>query len=135
LLKESENYCTFEILDMTSHHWKDLRVWQKAHLLVIDIYLVTNSFPETEKYNLTSQIRRAATSIPTNIVEGHDRSSSNDFLRFLFISRGSLEELRYLMLLAKDLNYINNTDYQKVEIDCSEVSILINKLIKSLKVN
>jgi four helix bundle protein len=120
---------------MSTHHWKDLRVWQKAHLLVIDIYSVTNEFPDSERHNLTSQIRRAVTSIPTNIVEGHDRSSTNDFLRFLFISRGSLEEVRYLMFLAKDLKYIEDDVFQKVEINCSEVSILINKLIKSLKVD
>jgi four helix bundle protein len=120
---------------MSSHHWKDLRVWQKAHQLVIDIYLLTNKFPEVENYNLISQIRRAVTSIPTNIVEGHDRSSANEFSRFLFISRGSLEEVRYLMLLAKDLNYISDEAYETIEKDCTVLSIYINKLIKSLKVN
>ena len=118
---------------MSTNHWRDLRVWQKAHLLVIDVYSITNEFPDSEKYNLTSQIRRAATSIPTNIVEGHDRSSTNDFVRFLFISRGSLEEVRYLIFLAKDLKYIKDDLFQKIEKDCSGVSILINKLIKSLK--
>jgi four helix bundle protein len=118
---------------MTTHHWKNLVVWQRAHSLVIDSYALTNRFPDSEKYNLASQIQRAAVSVPTNIVEGHDRSSSNDFIRFLFISRGSLEEVRYLMFLARDLNYINEDEYNNFEKDCSEVSILINKLIKSLK--
>jgi four helix bundle protein len=118
---------------MASNHWKDLIVWQKAHQMVIDIYSISNSFPETEKYNLTSQVRRAATSIPTNIVEGHDRSSTNEFLRFLYISRGSLEEVRYLLLLAKDLKFIEDIIYQSFEKKCSEISILLNKLINSIR--
>jgi four helix bundle protein len=118
---------------MATHHWKDLIVWQKAHMLVIDAYAITSKFPVSEKYNLANQIQRASVSIPTNIVEGHDRSSANDFVRFLFISRGSLEEVRYLMFLAKDLKYINEDVYDKFEMDCSAVSILLNKLIKSLK--
>jgi four helix bundle protein len=118
---------------MSSNHWKDLIVWQKAHKLTLDLYFITSTFPETERYNLVSQIRRASTSIATNIVEGHDRSSTNDFLRFLFISRGSLEEVRYLILLAKDLELINKENFQKVENNSAELSILLNKLIKSLK--
>jgi four helix bundle protein len=118
---------------MSHNHWKDLIVWQKAHRLVIETYSVTNSFPQSEKYNLTSQITRAVTSVPTNIVEGHDRNSTNEFLRFLYISRGSLEEVRYLFLLSKDLKYIDEKIYQETEKKCSEISVLINKLIKSLK--
>jgi four helix bundle protein len=118
---------------MATNHWKDLIVWQKAHLLVIEAYAITNKFPGSEKYNLANQIQIASVSIPTNIFEGHDRSTSNDFVRFLFISRGSLEEVRYLMFLAKDLRYINEDVYYKFEKDCSAVSILLNKLIKSLK--
>jgi four helix bundle protein len=118
---------------MTSNHWKDFIVWQKAHDLTIYIYTITSTFPENERYNLISQIRRASTSIATNIVEGHDRSTTNDFLRFLFISRGSLEEVRYLILLSKDLKYLDVTLYEKIEKDCTEISIMLNKLIKSLK--
>jgi four helix bundle protein len=118
---------------MASNHWKDLIVWQKAHSLVLDLYSITSRFPDTERYNLISQIRRASTSIATNIVEGHDRSSTNDFLRFLYISRGSLEEVRYLILLSKDLEFVNGSCYEKIEINCSELSITLNKLIKSLK--
>ncbi|HUS86926.1 MAG TPA: four helix bundle protein [Bacteroidales bacterium] len=116
---------------MAHHHWKDLLVWQKAHGLVIEIYSITSSFPETERYNLTSQARKAGSSVPLNIVEGHSRSSAKEFQRFLYISRGSIEELRYIMLLAKDLDYIDDEIYQDVEKKCSEISILINKLIKS----
>jgi four helix bundle protein len=118
---------------MSSNHWKELIVWQKAHKLTIDIYSITSTFPEAERYNLVSQIRRATISIATNIVEGHDRSSTNDFLRFLYIARGSLEEVRYLILLAKDLELIESEIYQKIEKNSSELSIMLNKLIKSLK--
>lgn len=118
---------------MTQHHWKDLIVWNKAHQLVIDVYKVPCVFPESERYNLSSQIRRVVTSVPTNIVEGHDRNSTKEFLRFLYIPRGSLEETRYLLFLARDLAYIEETEYQKIENKCSEVSILMNNLIKSIK--
>jgi four helix bundle protein len=118
---------------MASNHWKDLIVWQKAHSLTFHLYSITSTYPESERYNLTSQIRRASTSIATNIVEGHDRSSTNDFLRFLYISRGSLEEVRYLILLSKDLKFIDEKRFQSVEKQCSDLSILLNKLIKSLK--
>lgn len=99
---------------MSPNHWKDLIVWEKAHRLTRDIYSVTYYFPESEKYNLISQIRRASTSIVTNIV-GHDRSSTNDFLQFLYISRGSLEEVRYLILLAKELKFVDDKKYQVIE--------------------
>jgi len=115
------------------HHWKDLILWQKAHQLVLEIYSLSTLFPESEKYNLISQIRRASTSIPTNIVEGHDRSSTNEFIRFLYIARGSLEETRYLLLLCKDLHYIDEPVYKKLEKDCSEISIMLNKLIQTIK--
>lgn len=118
---------------MSTHHWNDQLVWQKAHKLVTEIYFITNNYPESEKYNLTSQLRRASTPIPTNIVEGHERGSNGDFLRSLYISRGSLEEVRYLLFLSKDLKYIADDTFQKMEEHGTEVSILINKLIKSLK--
>lgn len=116
-------YLVFKSLNMTQHHWKDLVVWKKAHILVMEIYSITNLFPEAEKFNLTNQLKRAITSVPTNNLEGHGRCSTNEFIRFLYISRGSLEEVRYLLLLAKDLKYINEELYNKAESDCSEVSI------------
>ena len=69
---------------MSEHHWKNLLVWQKAHDLVLDLYSVSGLFPDSEKFNLSSQIRRAGTSIPTNIVEGHDRNSGKEFIHFLY---------------------------------------------------
>lgn len=113
-------------------HWKDLLVWQKSHEFVLDIYKETANFPLDEKYNVINQIRRAAASIPANIVEGHSRNSKKDFMRFLYISRGSLEEVRYFFLLATDLNYIRKDSLEVFEEKAREVSYLLNALIKSL---
>jgi four helix bundle protein len=115
-----------------SNHWKDLLVWQKSHQFVIYIYKEIVSFPKDEKYNITDQIRRAATSVPTNIVEGHSRNTTKEFLRFLYIARGSLEEIRYLLLLSKDLGYIDTQKFNDMDHKTTEISYLLNKLIKSL---
>ena len=83
-----------------------LFIWQKSHKLVMSIYDITNKFPKSEIYGLTSQIRRASSSIPINISEGCGRSSNKDFARFLQIAIGSACEVEYELLLAKDLKYI-----------------------------
>lgn len=116
-----------------SDYWKDLRIWKEAHHIVLTIYEITNRFPKSEKYGLISQIRRAAVSIPANIVEGNSRGTLKSFLSFLYIARGSLEELRYLIYLAKDLDYINQNDYQRIEKKCIKLSIKLNRMIQSLK--
>ena len=83
--------------------WRDLIVWQKSHQLVLLIHNLIKAYPVEERFALTDQTRRSALSVPTNIVEGQSRNSKKDFIRFLIISRGSLEELRYLLLVAADL--------------------------------
>lgn len=88
--------------------FQDLIVWQKAHQWVLAVYRQTESFPKKEIYGLTSQIRRAAISIPANIAEGFKKRGKPDKVRFLNIAQGSLEESRYYLILAKDLNYINS---------------------------
>ncbi len=85
-----------------------LIVWQKAHELVLHIYRITKHFPTDEQFGLTSQIRRAAVSVPSNIVEGKARGSNKDYCRFLLMARGSLEEVKYQTLLARDLEYIKD---------------------------
>ncbi len=80
-----------------------LIVWQKSHELVLKIYKITKDFPKDEMYGLTSQIRRASVSIPSNIAEGKARGSNKEYKRFLLMARGSLEETKYQLLLAKDL--------------------------------
>ena len=113
-------------------HWKDLLVWQKSHELVLSVYRITSDFPKSERYGIVDQTRRAAASIPANTVEGHSRNSQKDFLRFLYIARGSLEELRYFLLLSRDLDFINKDKYLELEENCQQVSKLLNGLIKSL---
>jgi four helix bundle protein len=85
--------------------FQDLAVWQKSHLLALKVYRVSARYPKTELYGLTSQVRRAATSVPANIAEGFKRASGADKARMLNVAQGSLEELRYYVLLANDLGY------------------------------
>jgi four helix bundle protein len=113
--------------------FKDLILWQKSHLLTLEVYKLTSKFPDEEKFSLINQMRRAAYSIPSNIVEGYSRNSRKEFIRFLSISKGSLGELRYFSILAKDLEYISVIQYNSVEIKMEEVSKLIHAFIKSLK--
>lgn len=109
-----------------------LIVWQKSHRLVLKIYELTKTFPKEEQYALTTQIRRAAVSIPSNIVEGKARGFSKDYKRFLLMARGSLEELKYQMLLARDLHYIDEQKYRDIFKDMDEVGRLLGGLIKRL---
>ena len=90
--------------------FKELIVWQKAYGLVLEIYKITGSFPKSETYGLSQQIRRAAISIPSNIAEGYGRKSKTDYHRFLSIDYGSLLEIETQYLLAIDLGYINNNE-------------------------
>ena|SRR3989344_1603643 len=104
----------------------EIKAWQKAHELVLAVYKVTESFPKSEIFSLTSQIRRAAVSVPSNIVEGFKRSTKNDSLRFYNIAEGSLEELKYQLLLARELGYIQQPKaYSKIEAIMDEAGKLI----------
>ena len=86
--------------------FQDLKVWQRSHSLVLEIYRLTQNFPETERFGMTSQLRRAAASVPTNIAEGSKRQHRPDYARFLNIAEGSLAETEYLILLSSDLGYL-----------------------------
>lgn len=90
---------------MSIQTFRDLLVWQKSHKLVLSVYQISISFPTEEKFGITSQLRRSAASIPTNIVEGHKRKSLKEYLHFLNISEASLEETKYHLLLSNDLGY------------------------------
>lgn len=111
----------------------EIKAWQKAHELVIFVYNLTNNYPKTETYNLTSQTRRSAVSIPSNLAEGFKRTSRNDSVHFYNIAEGSLEELKYQLLLARDLRYIDDQSYKNVYDLCQEVGRLINGWIKVQK--
>jgi four helix bundle protein len=84
----------------------DLRVWQRAHALVLDVYRLSSTFPTDERFGVVSQLRRAAASVPTNIAEGSKRDSNPEYARFLNIAQSSLAETEYLLILSRDLGYI-----------------------------
>ena len=113
--------------------WHDLQVWQKAHAAVVEVYRITRTFPPDERYRLTDQLCRAAASVPTNIAEGKGRGSLAEFRQFLIIARGSIEETRYLLLLAKDLGLISREAYAGLEASYTEISKMTNALLRSLK--
>jgi four helix bundle protein len=107
---------------MTATTFQDLMVWQKAHQAVLEIYRMSAQFPREEMFGLTSQLRRAATSVPANIAEGFVKRSKSDKIRFYNIAQGSLEEVRYYLILARDLGYAQ-TDALSALID--EVSRML----------
>jgi four helix bundle protein len=109
--------------------FQDLIVWQKAHLLVLETYRFSEKFPTKEIYSLTSQLRRAAVSIPANIAEGFKKKSKLDKARFMNIAQGSLEECRYYFILSKDLGYGNSFELSK---KAGEVSKLLDRYTFSI---
>ena len=109
--------------------FEDLIVWQKAHKFVLMVYRYTSNFPKSEIYGLTSQLRRAAISIPANIVEGFKKKGKADKARFLNISQGSLEECRYYLILSDDLGYGNPIDLNQ---QLKEVSKLLQAYMTSI---
>jgi four helix bundle protein len=112
--------------------FKDLVVWQKAHKFVLDIYKITKCFPKEELYGLTSQMRRASVSIPANIAEGFKKKGKADKLRFYNIAQGSIEEMKYFLLLSNDLDYSNAENPKK---DISEISKMIESYINKINDN
>lgn len=119
-----------EVLKMKD--FRNLKVWDKAHKFVLDIYSITNMFPKAEIYGLTSQLRRAAVSIPTNIVEGSSRGSDKDFARFIQISIGSASETEYLLILCYDLKYLNENEFEKLYNEVINIRKMMINLIKKL---
>ena len=116
------------------HNFKNIIAWQKSRILVKDIYLLLTNFPVEERYNLVSQIRRSAISIPSNIAEGSGRGTKKDFKRFLDIAIASSFELETQMILAMDLNYLLEHELKDFTNKIEEVQKLIYGLIKSLKI-
>lgn len=113
--------------------YKNLKVWEISHELTLEIYKITQNFPKEETYGLVSQMRRAAYSIPANIVEGKSRESQKEFMRFLIIARASSDELSYFILLAKDLEYIDDKNYLDFSDKCSHIGSMINNLLKKIR--
>jgi len=115
--------------------YKDLEIWKKGILLSMEIYSLTSTFPTDEKYGLTSQIRRATTSIPANIAEGYGRESGKNYIQFLKISRGSLYELDTFLTIALGLKYLTKEQRNYLNDKTEELSKMINSLIKKIDQN
>jgi len=115
--------------------FQDILAWQKAHQLVLQVYQLTNYFPQSERYALSSQLRRAVVSVASNIVEGFKRKSVKDSLHFYNIAEASLEEVKYQLLIAKDLLYINEEQYSDIKSIFDEVGKTLYGWIKSQKLN
>jgi four helix bundle protein len=113
--------------------FRKLKVWQKAHTATLSIYTATEKFPAGERYGLTSQMRRAASSIPANIAEGCGRSSDADFGRFLHHAMGSASELEYFLLLARDLKFLGSAPHERITVDVQEIKRMLASLIAKLK--
>jgi four helix bundle protein len=112
--------------------FRTLKVWQKCHSLALDVYKETLTFPKDELYGITSQLRRAASSIPANIAEGCGRGSNKDFARFLQIAFGSASETEYFFILCYDLNFIPETKYRDYLDSIIEIKKMLSALMKSL---
>jgi len=112
--------------------FRNLKVWEKAHQLALALYQITNSFPREETYGLASQIRRAASSIPSNIAEGCGREGDPELARFCIIARGSASELEYELLLARDLKLIQLKDYETLSEQTVEIKRMLTVLIQKL---
>lgn len=108
--------------------YKKLLVWQKAHIFTVNLYKISHNFPDTEKFGLTNQIRRAAISIESNIAEGSGRGSNKDFTRFLYMAKGSVCEVECQILIARDLGYLTP---EKTNLLTSKITE-INKMLTSL---
>ena len=117
---------------MSVQSYKDLIVWQKSMDLVERIYQASKLFPKEETYGLTNQLRRAAVSIPSNIAEGHARSSTQEFHRFLSIARGSLAEIETQLLIAQRLGYLSNDQIDPILALQTEINKMTNGLMAKL---
>jgi four helix bundle protein len=113
-------------------NFHDLSIWLKSHLLTLKIYSTTKSFPKEETFGLISQMRRSASSIPTNIAEGCGRNSNPDFKRFLVMAAGSSSELEYQLFLSKDLKFLSDSKFKELENETIEIRKMIHSFIKNI---
>ena len=106
----------------------DLQVWQKGHALALKLYTLSQSFPADERFGLTSQLRRAVVSVAANIAEGSKRRTRQEYARFLNMAEGSIAEVEYLLILARDLNYLTNTSAGQSIDEAEEVARMLHGL-------
>jgi four helix bundle protein len=114
--------------------YRKLMVWQRSHKIVLELYRVTQTFPRSEQYGITSQIRRAALSVPTNLAEGCRRCSSREYAHFLNIAQGSLSETEYLVLVGRDLGYIRAELAAKLLAELGELLKMLNALRRKVNI-
>jgi len=113
--------------------FRELKVWRRSHRLALATYRATANFPNEEKYGLTSQIRRASTSVPANIAEGCGRYGDAELARFLQIAAGSASELEYHLLLARDLKLLGGSDHERLTGEVTEIKRMLTSFIQKLK--
>lgn len=116
--------------DFKELDFKELEVWQKAHRIALDIYEISRGFPREERFGLTSQMRRSAISVPSNIAEGCGRGTRGEFAHFVSISTGSTSELEYRVLLARDLSYLSQEKCEQLTSEIQEVKRMSADLLK-----
>ena len=116
----------------TIRNYRDLLVWQKAMVLVNKVYKVSAKYPDTEKYALTSQLRRSGVSVPSNIAEGYGRNSTKDNIRLLNIAMGSLYELQTQLEISLNQDYLKKEMFDNVYEDCREIEHMLSSLIRKL---
>lgn len=120
-------------MDKKIKTFTDLNVWKEGHILVVELYKITRNFPREETFSLTDQMRRAATSITSNIAEGFGRKSMREKIHFYYLSQGSLAELKNQLLIARDVNYLCPTDFDLLKEKSLAVSRLLGGLIRKSK--
>ena len=122
-----------EWYDIPVQDYRNLLVWQKAHGLTLSVYRVTNDFPQEERFGMTSQLRRSAVSIQANVAEGAGRRTARDFAHFIDIALGSTNEVECLIILARDLEYINDASVLGVKTQVTEVRRMLTVLSQTIR--
>ena len=115
---------------MTIEKFTDLKTWQEAHQVVLDVYKITKKFPKEELFGLSSQMRRSAVSITSNIAEGFGRNTLKDKAHFFYQARGSMTELRNQFIISKDIGYISELEYSNMEKKADDTQRLLHGLIR-----
>ncbi len=118
---------------MMARHYRDLVAWQRSHALTLAIYKQTQRFPAEERFGLTNQVRRASYSVPSNIAEGSGRETNKDYLRFLVIALSSLKETEYFLLLARDVGYLAEDQYNELTETVNGTFGALQGLIRAVK--
>ena len=113
-------------------NYEELNVFKESHKFVLEIYKITETFPNEEKFRLVDQLIRASYSIPSNIAEGNSRNTTKDYINFLYNARGSANEIKYFLLLSKDLGYISIKRYLELKTKIEDIIKMLNGLINSL---